>query len=123
MIPMIPLFAAMLAMPLGGDDADRSQPACHSMGEPTMDIDPGDRKGLLLKQLHERLKASKAPFFGEAEIGELQELLAKIPPTTPPMQIINLKMRLAEDLLQDGQIERSIGLYEDVIRMLREQRS
>jgi hypothetical protein len=116
-------FAAALALASGaGDDAGKTaQPACHAMPPPTINIQPGDRKGMILKQIHERLLATKAPFFGNGEIQEVSDILARLPPNAPPMQVVNLKIRLAEALLNDGEIDRAVTLYEEVIRTMREQ--
>src|SRR5215470_14014590 len=99
---MMHVLATLMFVPGGGDNTDRAQPPCHSTATPEIVIEPGDRKGQLLKKIHEQLIASKAPFFGEGDADEVQGILARLPANAPPMQLINLKARLAEDLLNVG---------------------
>ena len=121
MLAIIHAVAAALFLLPAGDDTPAGQPACHSTATPTITIEAGDRKGQMLKQIHERLIASRAPFFGEGEITEIQNMLARLPANAPPQQLINLKGRLAELLLASGEIDRAISLHEDVLRQMQEQ--
>ncbi|MFO0981075.1 MAG: VCBS repeat-containing protein [Planctomycetota bacterium] len=111
---------ALLTTPSDNDKSD--QPACHSTASPTINVTRGDRKGEILRKIHETIIASTAPFIGDGDADEARRILERLPPNSPPLQRVYLKARLAEDLLNGGEIQQAIGEFQGALRIMAEQK-
>jgi hypothetical protein len=81
---------------------------------------PTDRKGRILREIARDLKASTAPFFGEANLRSLEQRVEHLAPATPPRARIDLLAELAEEELRVGQVDQAIGHDQAAVALARD---
>ncbi|MFO0985024.1 MAG: FG-GAP-like repeat-containing protein [Planctomycetota bacterium] len=114
---MLPHVCTAIIM-LGAVDGSHTDPQGHATAS-AVSVSPSDVKGQQLKEIDARLRASNAPFIGEADVDQLRASLARLPSNAPPMQHVALKNRLAEAYLAAGRIDEAIEQYESSIEVMR----
>jgi len=115
MLHILGLAASTLLAPQSAESpapAGDTEPCCVSAPLPQKGPLLMDRKSVGLRQLAKRVKESTAPFLGEGAVAILSKKMKELPPTANGYERFNVGAPLADALLNYGDIEGAIKLYE-----------